>query len=82
MEPTNASLEDRLESARAKYKNQVFVFSGQTLDLALDEWEAEQIAAYPHKEELIRITALAMRDFLGSDQVSRHKMTMPASARK
>ena len=41
--------------------------------------EAEQIAAYPHREELIRITALAMRDFLSSPQVAHHKMIMPAT---
>jgi hypothetical protein len=36
----------------------------------------EQIDAYPHQEERIRIAALAMRDFLLSDAARRHKMLM------
>lgn len=56
--------------------DKVFVFTGATFETALAEWEAEQIAAYPHREELIRTAALAMRDFMGSEPVRRHKMIM------
>lgn len=42
----------------------------------MDEWVQEQIDHYPHKEELIRTVALAMRDFLDSRQVAEHKMVM------
>jgi hypothetical protein len=49
------------------------VFTGATL---LDDWRAEQLAAYPHQEERIRITALAMRDFFESEHIERHKMTL------
>lgn len=59
-------------------KDQVFVFTGDTLEAALEEWVQEQIAAYPHQEERIRITALAMRDFLFSEPARRHKMRMRA----
>jgi hypothetical protein len=55
----------------------VFVFTGETLELALEEWVQEQLSAFPHREELIRITAAAMRDFLGSETVRRHKMEVP-----
>jgi hypothetical protein len=61
----------------AGFDDKVFVFSGATFESALADWTAEQIAAYPQREELIRITALAMRDFMGSSQVARHKMTLP-----
>jgi hypothetical protein len=57
-------------------RDQVFVFAGATLEEALAEWVDEQIAAYPQQEERIRITALAMRDFLMSDVARRHKMRM------
>jgi hypothetical protein len=62
----------------AAFGDRVFVFSGATFEVALEDWAAEQIAAYPHRETLIRTTALAMRDFMGSAQVERHKMTLPA----
>ena len=58
------------------FRNKVFVFSGDTFKVALAEWEAEQIAAYPLREELIRTVTLAMRDFLDSEQVRRHKMSL------
>lgn len=57
----------------------VFVFAGETFESALAEWADAQIGAYPHKEELIRITVLAMRDFMVSDQVRRHKMDIPGA---
>ena len=58
------------------FSDKVFVFSGDTFEVALAEWEAEQIAAYPHRVELIRTVALAMLDFMDSDQVRRHKLTL------
>jgi hypothetical protein len=54
--------------------NRVFVFTGETFERALEDWVQQQIAAFPHKEELILITALAMRDFLAGEEVRRHKM--------
>ena len=60
----------------ADLADKVFVFSGDTFEVALAEWAEAQIAAYPHKEELIRTVALAMRDFMDSDQVGRHKMAL------
>jgi hypothetical protein len=56
--------------------DQVFVFTGASLEAALEEWMVEQIAAFPHQEERIRITALALRDFLLSDAARRHKLAM------
>ncbi len=60
----------------SELNNRVFVFTGATLEAALRDWVAEQIEAYPQREALIRTTALAMRAFLESEQVRRHKMTL------
>lgn len=65
----------------AAFSDQVFVFTGETLEQAVDEWVAVQIAAYPHQEERIRITALAIRDFFESTQVERHKMKLGGQRR-
>jgi hypothetical protein len=62
----------------SELERQVFVFTGATLESALDEWLREQIAAYPQREDAIRIAALAMRDFLTSPAARRHKMSMAA----
>lgn len=56
--------------------DQVFVFTGAAFEAALDEWVQEQVAAYPHQEERIRIAALAMRAFMLSDAARRHKLLM------
>lgn len=48
--------------------------------IPLEEWEAEQIAAYPHRKELIRTVGLAMRDFMDSEQVRRRKMCLKGPA--
>ena len=60
----------------ADFSNRVFVFGGHTFKVALEDWTAEQLAVYPHRAELIRVTALAMRDCMSSPQVTRHKITM------
>lgn len=64
----------------SNFEQKVFVFTGATLERALEDWVAEQLAAYPHQEERIRITALAMRDFFASAHVERHKMTLGKQA--
>lgn len=64
----------------SELRDQVFVFTGAVCEAALDEWVAEQLRAYPHQEERIRITALAMRDFLMSEAAARHKMRMRPQA--
>ena len=56
--------------------SKVWVFQESTLESALNDWVAEQIAAYPHKEELIKTVELAMLDFMHSPQVKAHKMVM------
>ena len=61
------------------FNDRLFVFSGATFTVALKEWMAEQIAAYPQREDLIRITALAMQDFMASPQAERHKMGVPGA---
>jgi hypothetical protein len=63
------------------FSDQVFVFTGATLEQALDDWLADQIAAHPHQEDRIRITALAMREFFASPQVERYKMTLGSQRR-
>lgn len=52
----------------------IYVFTGETFASAITDWVAEQIAAYPHRAELIRKTALAVRDFLDSEPVPRRRM--------
>ncbi|MCF7990805.1 MAG: hypothetical protein K9M02_10215 [Thiohalocapsa sp.] len=64
------------------FSDKVFVFTGATLEQALAEWTAEQVAAYPHQEERIRVTALAMRDFFESPQIARHKMLLGNQRRR
>ena len=71
-----AARQTRRAAGMAEFKERVFVFTGAAFEAALRDWEAEQIAAYPHREELIRVTALAMRDFLESAAVRRHRMTL------
>lgn len=56
------------------FNDRLFVFSGATFTAALEDWMAEQIAAYPDREDLIRITAMAMQDFMTSPQAEGHKM--------
>lgn len=55
----------------------VFIFQETKFEAALADWVAAQIEAYPHREELIRTTAAAMRDFLHSPQAKAHKLSMP-----
>lgn len=55
---------------------QSWVFNRDTLEVALAQWKAAQIEAYPHQEELIQTTTLAMQDFLDSEYVKKNKMTM------
>jgi len=57
-----------------KTRNVTYVFSYTTLLEALNEWQEEQIAAYPHQEERIKTTTVAMQYFLRSKQVLDHKM--------
>ena len=64
----------------SQLSDKVYVFTGETFEAALEEWMARQIAAYPHKRDLIRTTALAMRDFMSSEEIRHHKMTVPAAS--
>lgn len=54
--------------------NITYVFSHTTLLDALKEWEKEQIENYPHQEERIKTTTVAMQYFMHSQQVKDHKM--------
>ena len=54
--------------------NVTYVFSHTTLLEALDEWQQEQIKQYPHQQQRIKTTAVAMQYFLRSKQVLEHKM--------
>ena len=58
------------------FKDRVFVFTGGTFEMALEEWRQEALEAYPQQRERIEITARAMRDFLGSPQIERYRMTL------
>ncbi len=62
------------------FQDRIFVFSGATLERALEDWVEEQLAAYPQQEARIRIAALAMRDFFESTHIDRNKMTLGRQA--
>jgi hypothetical protein len=54
--------------------NVTYVFSHTTLLEALEEWQQQQIKKFPHQEQRIKITGVAMQYFLRSQQVLDHKM--------
>lgn len=56
--------------------NPVYVGQFSTFEAALSAWVAEQVSCYPHKQELINIVSLAMKDFLLSHHVVDHKLTV------
>ncbi len=60
----------------------IYAFHISTLQAALNDWKQEQLAAYPHKAELIETVALAMMDFMESEHVRRHKMLVEPSSRQ
>ena len=49
----------------------IWVFDEAKLDDALVRYEAAALEAYPHQQELIRITVAAMRDFLYSEHADK-----------
>ena len=57
----------------------IYAFHISTFEAALEDWKQEQLEAYPHKAELIETVALAMRDFMESESVHRHKMRVGRS---
>lgn len=63
-----------MKTNEEKINNVTYVFSHTTLLAALQEWQHEQIKAYPQQEERINITTVAMQYFLRSQQVLDHKM--------
>lgn len=54
--------------------NKIYAFQRSTFDAALEDWKADQLAAYPHQPELIETVVAAMNDFIDSDQVKTYKM--------
>ena len=44
----------------------IWVFDEATLEKALDSYQREALAAYPHQRERILTTVLALRDLLNS----------------
>lgn len=63
-----------MKDSKKTASNVTYVFSHTTLLEALQEWQEEQIEAYPKQEERIKITTVAMQYFLRSQQVQDHKM--------
>jgi hypothetical protein len=58
----------------------IYAFQLSTFRQALAAWKQEQIAAYPHQQELIETVSHAMEDFISSKQVREFKMVIdPAS---
>ncbi len=54
----------------------LFAFSYQDFVGALEDWKAQQLAAYPHQAERIETTALAMQDLMHSNYVIEHKLVV------
>ena len=54
--------------------NMTYVFSHSTFMDALKEWEQTQLDHYPHQQERIQTTVVAMQDFMLSPEVVKHKM--------
>lgn len=52
----------------------IYAFQRSTFDAALADWESRQLAAFPHRRELIETVVAAMNDFIDSDQVKTYKM--------
>lgn len=58
-------------------RGRIWVFDESKLDEALERYEAAALEAYPRQEERIRLTVVAMRDFLYSEHAD--KLTMGGS---
>jgi hypothetical protein len=54
----------------------VYCFQKSSLEKALQDWQHEQIAAFPDKKEQIDVVALAMLDFMCSRHVLDHGMVV------
>jgi hypothetical protein len=52
----------------------IWVFDESKLDEALDRYRQASVQAYPHQQEKINVTLLAIRDFLDSEFAE--KLTM------
>lgn len=50
-----------------KTLGRIWVFDEASLQRAMDAYEADAMAAYPHQAERIKTTMLALRDFLHSE---------------
>ena len=51
--------------------DRIWVFDESKLDEALEAYQAEALAAYPHQSERIRTTLAAVRDFLYSPHAEK-----------
>lgn len=60
----------------------IYAFHISSLNAALEDWKQEQLDAYPHQAELIETVALAMADFMQSEQIIKYKMLVEPSPRK
>jgi hypothetical protein len=59
--------------------DRIWVFDESKLNEALQAYQAEALAAYPHQSERIRMTLAAVRDFLHSKHAQ--KLVMNVSKR-
>jgi hypothetical protein len=54
--------------------NPIYAFSFETFLKSLNDWELEQVEAFPHRKTEIHTVYLAMQDFMLSENIKNHKM--------
>ena len=52
-------------------RSRIWIFDENRLKEALESYEQAAIKAYPNQEEKIRITVMAMQDFLHSEHAEK-----------
>jgi len=57
----------------------IWVFDESKLEEALERYQQDSVEAYPKQEEKIKITMLAIRDFLNSDYAEKLTMNVKLS---
>ena len=57
----------------------IWVFDESKLDEAIEAYRQAAVQAYPQQEEKIKLTVLAIKDFLDSEQAGKLRMNIKNS---
>ena len=60
----------------SKHQGKIWVFDEGKLDEALAQYRKEALQAYPHQQERIEMTLLAVKDFLHSSHAGKLTMSV------